>query len=43
MVQMPISTSHCSWPGLTRAESGCGSGSSHVDILRILDLLWCGD
>src|SRR6478752_375000 len=25
-VQMPITTSHCSWPDLTRASSDCGSG-----------------
>src|SRR5712675_2778384 len=25
-VHMPITTSHWSWPGLTRASSGCGSG-----------------
>ena len=37
---MPMTTSHCSWPGLTRAESGSGSGRvGDVDLLRLVDLL----
>ena len=36
---MPISTSHWSWPGLTRSSSACGSGRlDDVDAARLLDL-----
>ena len=37
---MPITTSHWSWPALTRAWSVCGSGRlSTVDRARLVDLL----
>ena len=38
-VQMPITTSHCSWPFLTRSLSGSGSGRlDDVDVLGLVDL-----
>ena len=37
---MPISTSHWSWPALTRASSGCGSGRlATLTVARLVDLL----
>ena len=39
-VQMPMTTSHCSWPGLVRSASVAGSGRlADVDVLGLVDLL----